>query len=168
MSKQSQKHSRTKSEKSRNTCSFDRPTTQASKTRGEGTTLSYLGPQNRIFTSEKPLDFSGSKANHQHDWPNVYHALTTTRGWSPLLLSCLLELMANQISMCFYFFMALFRLIFVTYQTCHKYFFGFLGHLLHAYCTCSVNPLCQPCQPYKVSCFCCLNQLISSMFLVLF
>ena len=60
------------------------------------------------------------------------------RGLSPLLFSCLLVLMANQMSICFYFLEALFRLIFVTFQTCHNSVFGCLGHLLHAFCTYSV------------------------------
>ena len=34
---------------------------QAYKTQGEGMTLSYLGPQNHLSTTENPLDFSGRK-----------------------------------------------------------------------------------------------------------
>lgn len=59
-------------------------------------------------------------------------------GGPPLLFSCLHVMMALQKSMCFYFLEALFRLIFVTFQTCHNSIFGCLGHLLHASCTCSV------------------------------
>ena len=46
----------------RQTCYYDEPSMQACKTQGEGMTFSYLGPQNKIFITENPLDFSGSKA----------------------------------------------------------------------------------------------------------
>ena len=59
MLNQWQKHAEIKSQIGRKTCSHAKPSTLANKTQGGKATPSHFGPQNQVFTTEIPLEFSG-------------------------------------------------------------------------------------------------------------